>query len=107
MYLIGKSETIGIPLPPSFRQTVGLCFVRQIAVELNVWELCVPQSDDPLGCPNIRTQAHTDTKLIESIVDCLSQFALDGLSHPLTMERKRIRVKLPRSHADNAAGRVF
>jgi len=86
---------------------IGLGFVGQIAVKLNMRKLRVPQADNPLSSPNVRTQAHADTKLVKSVVDRLPQFPLDGLSHPLLMEWERIRVKLPRPHADDAARSVF
>jgi len=107
MHLISKGKTVGISQTPSFRQVINLRFVRQIAMELDVRKLCVPQADNPLGSPNVRTQTHTDTKLVKPIVDRFPQLSFDGLSHKRSMERERIRIKLPCPHADDAARSVF
>jgi len=76
-------------------------------MELDMGKLSIPQTNNPLRRPDISPRAHTHTKLIKAILNCLPQLPLNGLSHFDPMERECSRAKPAGANTNNAASRMF
>jgi len=105
-HLVCLSQAVKIALTPMFRPMVCLCLTGEMTVELDMWKAGVPQFEYTLRRPNVSAHIHANAKDQKPIMDRLTGFTLDELSHMYAMERERIGAQITRPNANDATGRM-